>query len=107
MSSNIVEEILYTILMMIPIGKVTTYSALAKLLGIHPRRVARILAKNRNPIIIPCHRVVMSNGEIGGYSLGKDLKKKLLLLEGVVFDDRDRIRRDLIVEDIEKEVFDT
>ena len=42
------------------------------------RLVGRILAKNPTPGKIPCHRVVCSDGKIGGYSLG--IKKKILLL---------------------------
>ena len=44
------------------------------------RAVGRVLAKNPLPLIIPCHRVIKSDGKIGGFSAtgGKDLKKKLL-----------------------------
>ena len=64
----------------IPKGKTTTYKELAILAG-RPkawRAVGNILAKNFNPDI-PCHRVVRSDGKIGGYNRGMD--KKILLLK--------------------------
>ncbi len=77
-------EAAYILLMLIPLGKVTTYKSLARILGLHPRAIAKFMALNKNPIIIPCHRVIMSNGEIGGYSLGGSvIKEKLLKIEGV------------------------
>ena len=69
----------------IPRGKVTTYKELAIALG-RPRAcraVAEALAKNPRPVKIPCHRVVRSDGEIGGYKLGATRKAKLLAAEGV------------------------
>lgn len=70
---------------MIPKGKVTTYKELAIALG-RPhayRAVANALAKNPRLIKIPCHRVVRSDSEIGGYQLGTLRKAKLLAAEGV------------------------
>lgn len=69
----------------IPAGKVTTYKELARAAG-RPngwRAVARILATNPHPVEIPCHRVVMSDGRLGGYSLGVRRKEELLRREGV------------------------
>jgi len=81
---NFLEELVYTLIQLVPVGKVTTYGSIAKILNIHPRVVGRILAKNERLIEIPCHRVVCSNGEIGGYSGGSiEFKAKLLKLEGV------------------------
>jgi len=63
-------------------GQVVTYSALAQKIGRHAavRAVGSALAKNPLPLIIPCHRVVCSDGKIGGFSAagGKNLKAKLL-----------------------------
>ena len=70
---------------MVPKGKVTTYKELARAMG-RPRAyraVANALARNPFPIKIPCHRVVRSNGEIGGYRLGHRQKVRLLVKEGV------------------------
>jgi len=75
----------YDLLTKIPPGKVATYGDLAKALG-YPnssRAVGRILAKNPNPIVVPCHRVVKSNGHIGGYAYGEKRKKDLLEKEGI------------------------
>ncbi len=70
---------------MIPRGKVTTYKELAMALS-RPRAcraVGNALARNPNPVKIPCHRVVRSDGKIGGYKLGARRKMKLLLEEGI------------------------
>jgi methylated-DNA-[protein]-cysteine S-methyltransferase len=77
----------YDIVDQIPEGKVTTYGDIAKALG-HPgasRLIGRILNKNPNPILTPCHRVIKSNGNIGGYAFGKTRKKELLKKEGLCF----------------------
>jgi methylated-DNA-[protein]-cysteine S-methyltransferase len=70
----------------IPKGKVTTYKEIGKALkrkGQVYRAVGRALHDNKTPIIIPCHRVIASDGSLGGYSRG--IKKKIALLkkEGV------------------------
>ena len=69
----------------IPYGKTTTYKKIAEKIG-QPkayRAVANACGKNPLPIIRPCHRVICSNGNIGGYSFGSGtiLKKALLSLE--------------------------
>ncbi len=71
----------------IPKGKVRTYKELAKLIG-RPkssRAVANACGKNPYPIKIPCHRVIRSDGSLGGYSGkgGIKTKKNLLKKEGV------------------------
>jgi len=66
----------------IPKGKVTTYKEIGKAFhkrGQIYRAVGRALKENKLPIIIPCHRVVCSDGSIGGYSRG--IKKKIALLK--------------------------
>ncbi len=76
----------YMLVSIIPMGYVVSYSSIARLLRIHPRRVAACLRANDNPLIIPCHRVVMADGRLGGYSRGGPrVKKRLLELEGVCF----------------------
>ena len=92
-TKTINNEDVYDMLLTIPKGKVSTYGDLAKALG-NPsasRHVGRILSKNPNPIKVPCHRVVMSNGKIGGYALGTQMKKELLQNEGVIFADDYRV----------------
>ena len=67
----------------IPYGEVRSYPWLAQRLGKPKaaRAVGNALARNPIPIIIPCHRVVRSNGTLGGYALGTGLKKRLLEME--------------------------
>jgi len=67
----------------IPYGKTMSYSDLADRIG-HPmayRAVGSANGKNRLPIIFPCHRVISNNGELGGFSGGLSIKRKLLELE--------------------------
>ena len=67
----------------IPRGKVSTYGAIAIALNVprSSRAVGRILRANPTPIIVPCHRVVKSDGEVGGYGGKKGMPKKICLLE--------------------------
>jgi len=67
----------------IPKGEVRTYKEIAVHIG-HPkayRAVATACRKNPLPIIIPCHRVIASNGKIGDYLGEKDSPKKITLLK--------------------------
>ena len=74
----------------IPFGETRTYKELASSIG-HPkayRAVANACGKNPNPVSTPCHRVISSDGTIGGYSGKGGIKKKKALLkkEGISFD---------------------
>jgi len=67
----------------IPYGEVRSYRWVANKLG-RPkatRAVGNALGRNPIPIVIPCHRVVRSDGSLGGYALGLSWKRKLLSLE--------------------------
>lgn len=80
-------EAVLKILIQIPRGKVTTYRALAAALG-RPRAAraaGAAVGKNPHAPIVPCHRVVRSDGRIGGYSGRGGIKTKIRLLrkEGV------------------------
>jgi len=69
----------------IPRGKVSTYKLIATHLE-NPRAaraVGTALATNPFPIVIPCHRVIRSDGTLGGYGGGLEMKRKLLEMEGV------------------------
>ncbi|MEO0100688.1 MAG: MGMT family protein [candidate division WOR-3 bacterium] len=74
----------------IPYGKVLSYGELAKRLGDKKkaRAVGAALRKNPLPVIIPCHRVIKENGELGGYKGGWEIKKWLLEREGVLIKGR-------------------
>jgi len=76
----------YKKLLQVPKGQITTYGELAKAVGLKngQRAIGRIMNKNPYPVIIPCHRVVNSNGKIGGYAYGKDVKTNMLTKEGIV-----------------------
>ena len=64
-------------------GKVSTYGEIAKKVGTSPRYVGNVCAQNKLLLIVPCHRVIKSNGSIGGFSGlgGNKLKEMLLNLE--------------------------
>jgi methylated-DNA-[protein]-cysteine S-methyltransferase len=69
----------------IPYGETRSYGELAELAG-HPgaaRAVGSVMAKNRTPLVVPCHRVVGSGGKLGGFSAidGLRMKQRLLDLE--------------------------
>src|SRR5690349_21093373 len=86
-AASISNRDVYTLLTEIPPGKVSTYGDIAKALG-HPkasRIIGRIIANNPNPISVPCHRVVKSNGEIGGFMYGEQKKREILEEEGIIF----------------------
>ncbi len=86
-AASISNKDVYTLLTEIPPGKVSTYGDIAKALG-HPkasRLIGRIIANNPNPISVPCHRVVKSNGEIGGFMYGEQKKREILEEEGIIF----------------------
>jgi len=75
----------YKKLLQVPEGKVTTYSDLAKAVGLKngQRIIGTIMKKNPFPVIVPCHRVVKSNGKIGGYVHGERVKSQILAKEGI------------------------
>jgi methylated-DNA-[protein]-cysteine S-methyltransferase len=72
---------IYDTLLHHPYGKTTSYAELAHQSGFKSgaRAVGNAMARNPLPLLIPCHRVIRSNGTIGEYSLGGTQNKKLLL----------------------------
>jgi O-6-methylguanine DNA methyltransferase len=80
----------------IPRGEVRTYGWIAAQIG-HPaavRAVGSALRKNPVPVLIPCHRVVRSDGQIGDYALGgTENKRTILAAEGVPLDQMQRLTR--------------
>tara|TARA_B110001454_G_C12620664_1_gene392725 strand:+ start:500 stop:799 length:300 start_codon:yes stop_codon:yes gene_type:complete len=79
------DEKIYKKLLQVPKGQITTYGELAKAVGLKngQRVVGKMMNKNPYPVIIPCHRVVMSTGKIGGYAYGENVKTKMLNDEGL------------------------
>ena len=79
------KDTIYEIVRKIPRGQALTYKQVAALAG-RPkayRAVGNILNKNFNPDI-PCHRVIRSDGKLGGYNKGAILKQKILKHEGFI-----------------------
>ena len=79
----------------IPKGKILTYRELAKIIGKPKaaRAIANACGKNPFPIKIPCHRVIRSDGNIGGYSGKGGVNSKISLLkkEGVLFNEFNKV----------------
>lgn len=77
------EGKIYECLSNVRYSETITYKELAEKAGNikASRAVGNAMAKNRYPIIIPCHRVINSNGKLGNYTPGKDLKRKILEFE--------------------------
>lgn len=86
--SDFSKKILKTC-MTIKFGKTISYGHLAERAGFAgaARAVGAVLARNRLPLIIPCHRIIRSDGKVGGFSAagGVKMKKKMLELEQVHF----------------------
>ena len=81
----------YQLMLAIPFGEVHTYRWLAEKIG-NPkglRAVGNANGKNRWPLVVPCHRIVGSNGRLTGFSApgGLDMKAELLRLEGVAVEE--------------------
>ena len=88
-------EVILSLVYSIPEGRRTSYGLIAEALGdkIASRAVGEVVARNprpgRPPSGIPCHRVLYSDGRIGKYSFGSELKRELLVEEGVeIVEDR-------------------
>lgn len=82
------DERCYELLMEIPRGKVTSYKEIAKALKTKAyRAVGNAMNKNKNSPKVPCHRVINSNGKIGGYAFGIKNKIKILKKEGIEIKD--------------------
>ena len=82
----------------IPRGWISTYKRIANHIGVlnGARVVGNSLAKNPFPIVIPCHRAIKSNGELGGYQGGIKMKRKLLELEDIEISEKGKIITDRI-----------
>ncbi|MBI5391609.1 MGMT family protein [Candidatus Woesearchaeota archaeon] len=93
------NERVWEVTKQIPKGKVSTYKEIAKALNCRAyRAVGNALNKNPFAPIVPCHRVVSSNGGLGGFAYGVKAKIKILKTEGI------EIKEDKIVE-FEKRLF--
>ena len=75
----------------IPLGYVTSYGSIAKVVGGGPRAVGNVMASNPFAPIVPCHRVVKSDFTLGGYGLGLKIKIEILNREKKGFCDSKEI----------------
>lgn len=85
MSASDFKKKVLEVVRKIPKGKVLTYKEVARLAGRSKawRAVGSILSRNYDPQI-PCHRVIRSDGKVGGYNRGRENKLRLLKKEGVI-----------------------
>ncbi len=84
--SSFTRQVLLALQKEVPFGSVVSYSDLAKIVG-RPnssRAVGRALGRNPWPVVIPCHRVIRKDGGLGGFSSGIEIKRFLLIHEGVL-----------------------
>jgi methylated-DNA-[protein]-cysteine S-methyltransferase len=84
----------------IPRGRVMTYGGLAAKVGVPggARAAGNVMAGNPFPLVIPCHRVIRSDGSLGGFGGGLPMKRALLEMEGVVFDRKGHVLPDHILQ---------
>ena len=77
------QKKIWNILKKIPKGKTLSYRRIAKKLKVSPRYVGKVCGQNKHVLAIPCHRVIKSDGSLGGFSSigGVSLKQKLLDFE--------------------------
>jgi len=84
MSTDSFDARCYALLRTIPRGRVSTYKLLAEALGTQAwRAVGRAMARNPDLVQTPCHRIVRSDGSLGGYAQGVEAKISLLESEGI------------------------
>ena len=79
------ENKVYRAISKIPRGEVRSYKWVAARIG-NPgasRAVGNALHRNPRPVVVPCHRVIKSDGSIGGYAKGIAMKKRILMREGI------------------------
>jgi methylated-DNA-[protein]-cysteine S-methyltransferase len=87
------EQQVWKILLAVPYGKTRSYGAIATELGLvnGARAVGRANGANPIPIVIPCHRIIGSDGRLTGYGGGLPLKRALLELEGAIPPDQPQL----------------
>lgn len=78
-SKNQIKKIVFERVNCVSFGETSTYKKIARESGkINPRTIGKILNSNNKLICVPCHRIIYSNGKLGGYKLGTNLKKFIL-----------------------------
>ena len=85
-SATWLQKAVYHATFRIPYGQTRSYRQIAEAVG-RPgasRFVGNTMAKNPFPVLIPCHRVIRSNGSLGQFGGGVDLKRKMLEIEAAI-----------------------
>ncbi len=78
------NRFVYENIIEIPRGKIATYAQIAKISSVKYTEMLKALMRNPFQILIPCHRLLTNKGSLFGfYPLGKEVKRKLLEIEGV------------------------
>ena len=83
MVGNQIQKKIWNELKKIKVGNTTTYGKIAKKYKLSPRHVGKICAQNKLVLLVPCHRVIKTDGGLGGFTSlgGIKLKKKILGFE--------------------------
>ena len=80
---SLLQKKIWKELIKIPYGKTKSYGDIAKIVKTSPRYVGNVCGQNKHLLVVPCHRVIRTDGSLGGFSSsgGLGLKKRLLNLE--------------------------
>ena len=80
---SLLQKKIWKELIKIPYGKTKSYGDIAKIVKTSPRYVGNVCGQNKHLLVVPCHRVIRTDGTLGGFSStgGLGLKKRLLNLE--------------------------
>ena len=81
LSWNSTYSKIYEAVAKVPYGETRTYNDISKITNTNPRIVGNALSKNPTPLIIPCHRIIRSDGNLGGFTPDPQIKFELLSLE--------------------------
>ena len=82
-NGSLLQKKIWKELIKIPYGKTKSYGEIAQIVKTSPRYVGNVCGQNKHLLIVPCHRVIRTDGTLGGFSSigGLGLKKRLLNLE--------------------------
>ena len=79
------QKRVWTALLTIPYGETLSYGEIAQMVGCRSAQaVGQAVGRNPIALIIPCHRLIAANGQLGGYAYGTEIKKRLLELERIL-----------------------
>ena len=80
---SLLQKKIWKELIKIPYGKTKSYGDIAKIVKTSPRYVGNVCGQNKHLLVVPCHRVIRTDGSLGGFSSpgGFGIKKRLLSLE--------------------------